>query len=93
MGAMFNKKLNRQLKKNFNSVEAQEIVSSSVASDLFVDQLVNFLKQVSDTYQELDDKFEVVQKNLELSSLELVASNKKLFNFNQTFDAILNSLG
>ncbi|MGZ3770804.1 MAG: ATP-binding protein [Bdellovibrio sp.] len=103
---MISKKLSRQLKKTFDNadlessiaswkIQLQTLPDSFSKDDLlgFVSSFPEFVSLVDETYSEGDEKVELVQRNLEVSSKELTEANKNLYQFNQTFDAMLNSLG
>lgn len=102
---MANKKLSRQLKKTFENPEISSLVLTW-KDGLEADQLAeksnlirflcsfpDFLNIVNETYNEGDEKAELAQRNLEISSVELAEANKSLHSLNSTFDAMLNSLG
>jgi two-component system chemotaxis sensor kinase CheA len=61
--------------------------------DQFFENLPAFLNSVDEMYSQLDERAVLAQRSLELSSAELTAANTSLFGLNQTFDAVLNSLG
>lgn len=97
----FSKRLARQLKKSFEHDEfealMEEFRQTNIGSDeklvQFMENLKGFLESVDDSYKQNEEKIELAQRSLEVSQVELGASNSKLFALNQTFDAILNSLG
>lgn len=103
---MVGKKLSRQMKKTFDNsdidssieawktdVDALPDFSTKADLQVFLAAFPEFLSLVDETYLEGDQKVELVQRNLEVSSFELTEANKHLYQFNQTFDAMLNSLG
>lgn len=103
---MRSKRLSRQLKKNFGSedlVDQLGSIASLTASDIKEDTwetalqalrgLPTFCESVEQVYKESDELVERAQTSLATSSAELSAANGKLNRLNQTFDAMVNSLG
>lgn len=103
---MRSKRILRQLKKAFGEEGLEEALSSigplggnslSPEAQALVENLCQnlpeFLNGIETTYSQLDDKANMAQRSLELSSAELTESNTRLYTLNQTFDAILNTLG
>lgn len=103
---MRSKRLTRQLKKSFGCddiVEQLERLSSPHSEQRAVEDLdtlrklaggmSTFCDHVEQTYKETDDMLEVAQRNIGISNSELGAANAQLHRLNQTFDAMVNSLG
>lgn len=78
---MYSKRLTRQLKKSFGDVAPRD------------EAFASFLSMIDEAYQQLDEKLESAQRNLTVSSEELTSANSKLYQLNQSFDAMINSLG
>lgn len=100
------KRLSRQISKAFGVDEIEQkleeftptlgTLPDSEAKEVFsevVKSFPAFLDTVEETYNQLDEKANFAQRNLEVSSQELMNANKNLFELNQTFDAMVNSLG
>lgn len=103
---MKSKRLGRQLKKTFGDQAIDESLiqlKSSLAGladdearerlTTVIDTFPDFLAMVDEAYGQLEDKIQMAQRNLEVSSQELTSANGDLFRLNQTFDAMVNSLG
>lgn len=103
---MISKRLARQIKKNFGDIEfdvglqmLRNAVHGQAAEDQkpellqFIDAFANFLPAIDSSYTQLDDKALMAQRSIEISSKELTESNSELFELNQTFNALVNSLG
>jgi two-component system, chemotaxis family, sensor kinase CheA len=100
---MRTKRISRQLKKVFGD-EAMEnsLVALGTVSDTeqvlgalreLVGKFPDFLNAVEETYQQLEDRANIAQRSMEVSAVELTEANSRLFRLNQTFDAMVNSLG
>lgn len=59
----------------------------------FVENLPAFFASVEVYYEQLDDRAALAQKNMEMSAQELADNNARLIQMNQTFEAMVNSLG
>ena len=103
---MRSKKIARQLKKSFESeLEAPEIQrhvdfinslsESQSKSELtqMLSALPVFIDMVEKSYDQNDKQVELAQRSLEISSKELMEVNRSISDINQTFDAMVNSLG
>jgi two-component system chemotaxis sensor kinase CheA len=100
------KRLSRQITKSFGTDEFEQklqelapalaTLPDSEGKEFFTqtaNEMSSFLDMVEETYNQLDEKANFAQRNLEVSSQELMQANKNLFELNQTFDAMVNSLG
>ncbi|RZA08987.1 MAG: hypothetical protein EOP11_03160, partial [Proteobacteria bacterium] len=99
---MRSKRITRQITKAFGSELAEENFSASALAEAaeadllrqrLLENLPDFFATVDQMYAQLEEKATVAHRSLEISSEELGATNRQLFSLNQTFDAILNSLG
>lgn len=90
---MRGKRITRQWKKAFGSELPEAAPGPEEASTDLWAHLPEFLDSVEEVYNQLDEKATLAQRSLELSSAELTEANNALFNLNQSFDALLNSLG
>jgi two-component system chemotaxis sensor kinase CheA len=103
---MRSKKLARQMKKAFeNNLDEstfpqllewiQTLPAGPEKESLheLVAGLPELFCQVEQTYSQSDERVEMAQRSLEVSSRELTEVNRHLFSLNQTFDAMVNSLG
>lgn len=103
---MRSKRLARQLKKSFGREDIVENLDSmsSLYSGQIKDEdwdtvrklvrgMSTFCGHIEQAYKETDDMLEVAQRNIGISNHELSATNEKLGRLNQTFDAMVNSLG
>ena len=103
---MRGKRLNRQLKRTFGDEcietrlkDLRERLADPSNADArqtaidFIDSFPELLDGVEEAYVQLEEKAELAQRSLEVSAGELTNANKSLFSLNQTFDAMVNSLG
>jgi len=103
---MRSKRVSRQWNKTFGDEVAEESLRSVVPSasekldpvsakviSTFAESFPDFINLVEEMYNQLDERATTAQRSLELSSAELSEANSRLFRLNQTFDAVLNSLG
>ncbi len=105
---MSGKKVSRQLKKTFAVNVEEKLVhwkgvlklTESPLSKVDSEELISFLaafpaflERVEAAYKEDDERVAFAENALEISSTELTNTNTTLFGLNQTFDAMLNSLG
>ncbi len=103
---MRSKKIERQIKKSFETrLDAEDmqryanfigqLPESPEKTNL--QQIFNgfpaFLGMVDSSYEHSDNQVGMAQRSLELSSKELMDVNNSLSDINQTFDAMVNSLG
>lgn len=59
----------------------------------FVDNLPAFFQSVDMYYDQLDDRADLAQKNMEMSSQELADNNARLTQLNRLFETMVDSLG
>lgn len=103
---MRGKRVCRQWNKTFGDEIAEESLrpivplasekldpESAKVISAFANNFPDFLNLVEEMYNQLDERATTAQRSLELSSAELSEANSRLFRLNQTFDAVLNSLG
>lgn len=97
---MRSKRITRQITKAFGPELAEDVLPAAGegtdASELrqrLWENLPDFFATVDKMYEQLEEKAELASRSLEISSNELGETNRRLFSLNQTFDAILNSLG
>ena len=95
---MRSKRINRQITKAFGPELAEENLPSGEGAGAELRQrlwesLPEFFASVDKMYEQLEEKADLASRSLEISSAELGETNSRLFSLNQTFDAILNSLG
>ncbi len=88
---MRSKRLSRQIKKAFGTEETEGLFALKV--DDWTSKFDCFLQSVDEAYQQLEEREQMAQRNMELSGAELTLANSRLFAMNQAFDAMLNSLG
>jgi two-component system, chemotaxis family, sensor kinase CheA len=95
---MRSKRITRQITKAFGPALAEETLpgldggGEELRQKLW-ENLPDFFATVDKMYEQLEEKAELASRSLEISSEELGQTNRRLFSLNQTFDAILNSLG
>jgi len=95
---MRSKRITRQITKAFGAELAEEALPAlegggAELRERLWENLPEFFSTVDKMYEQLEEKAELASRSLEISSAELGETNTRLFSLNQTFDAILNSLG
>ncbi len=103
---MRSKKVQRQLKKSFEQelsdsdiqrladfVNALPETAEKTELTQFFSGFPILLDMIDEAYDQMTKQVEMAQRSLEISSKELMDVNKSLFSINQTFDAMVNSLG
>ena len=88
---MLSKRLSRQIKKAFGVETTEGLAAAEV--DQIKSNFDGFLTSVDETYCQLQERAEMAQRNMQLSGDELTQANHRLFAMNQTFGAMVNSLG
>ena len=102
---MRSKKVTRQLKKSFDAeISDQDIIryadfiqslpESSEKNELnnFFSGFPKLLEMMEESYVQMEKNVDIARRSLEISSAELMEVNNSLYNINQTFDAMVNSL-
>lgn len=102
---MRSKKVTRQLKKSFDAeISDQDIIRyadfiQSLPDSSEKNELVQFfigfpklLEMMEESYAQMEKNVDIARRSLEISSAELMEVNNSLYNINQTFDAMVNSL-
>lgn len=100
------KKVLRQIQKSFDgeisdtSIQRfgdffKSLPDSGEKSELqsFFSGFPHFLEMVDEAYEQMTSQVDLAKRSLEISSRELMEVNKSLSTINQTFDAMVNSLG
>lgn len=99
---MRTKRVLRQLKKSFGDEAVEARLVAFAAPDATPDfaafreiagNFPGFLDAVEEVYRQLEDRLGVAQRSMEVSAEELTQANSNLLRLNQTFDAMVNSLG
>lgn len=103
---MFSRKIQRQVKRSIGVDDIEAFVTSLraqlddlAASDVFkgrVRQLLELpelLHSVGRAYDEYEDRFQMAERNIDLSSNELFSVNDRLMRLNGTLNSMLDSLG
>lgn len=100
---MISKRLARLLRKHFDATDADAFIAGLLQqaddADLpdniraNIRRFPDFLSQVDDSYNELDERMKIAVRNLEMSSEELNNSNFALMRHNIATNAMMEGLG
>lgn len=100
---MISKRLARLLRKHFDATDANAFIAGLLQQADDVDlpdniranirRFPDFLAQVDDSYNELDERMKIAVRNLEMSSEELNNSNFALMRHNIATNAMMEGLG
>lgn len=100
---MISKRLARLLRKHFDATDANAFIAGLLQqaddADLpdniraNIRRFPDFLAQVDDSYNELDERMKIAVRNLEMSSEELNNSNFALMRHNIATNAMMEGLG
>ncbi|MCC7037825.1 MAG: Hpt domain-containing protein [Alphaproteobacteria bacterium] len=100
---MISKRLARLLRKHFDAADADAFIAGLLQQaddDALPDNIranirrfPDFLAQVDDSYNELDERMRIAVRNLEMSSEELNNSNFALLRHNIATNAMMEGLG
>lgn len=100
---MISKRLARLLRKHFDATDANVFIAGLLQqaddADLpdniraNIRRFPDFLAQVDDSYNELDERMKIAVRNLEMSSEELNNSNFALMRHNIATNAMMEGLG
>ncbi|MDI1227500.1 MAG: ATP-binding protein [bacterium] len=100
---MISRRLARLIRKHFDATDADAFIAgllNQADDDALPDNIranirrfPDFLAQVDDSYNELDDRMKIAVRNLEVSSEELNESNFALLRHNIATNAMMEGLG